>query len=58
LRSLRTLARRLAYFDELAAVIESLDDSFDDVRARFQEEHQLRVPGEVFNALLQKTERV
>jgi hypothetical protein len=54
----RLTKEQFAYFDELAALIESLDDSFDEVRARFQEDDQLRVPGEVFNALRQRTERV
>jgi hypothetical protein len=54
----RLTKAQFAYFDELAAVIESLDGSFDEVRARFQEEDQLRVPRKVFNALLQRTERV
>jgi hypothetical protein len=54
----RLTKEQFAYFDELAAVIASLDGSFNEVRARFQGDDQLRVPSEVFNALLQRTDRV
>lgn len=54
----RLTKEQFAYFDEIAALIEWLDGSFDELRKRFREDDQLRVPGEVFNALLQRPERV
>ena len=54
----RLTKEQFACFDELAALVESLDGSFDEVRERFQVDDQLRVPSEVFNALLQRPERV
>jgi hypothetical protein len=54
----RLTKEQFAYFDELAALVESLDGSFGKVRARFNGDDQLRVPGKVFNALLQRMEHV
>ena len=51
-------ARRLAVFDELAALTSDPDDTFVEVRRRYAEDHELRVPPTVFNALRQRDEAV
>jgi hypothetical protein len=51
-------ADRLAYFDELAALITDPDANFDALRRRYEIDASLRLPGNVFNALRQREEAV
>jgi hypothetical protein len=48
----------LAFFDELAALTRDPDDAFAEVRRRYKEEGELRVPLTVFNALNQRPEAI
>jgi hypothetical protein len=47
---------RLAFFDELAALTQDPDSSFDALRRRYQSDDHLRVPPKVFNALREQEE--
>jgi hypothetical protein len=47
---------RLAYFDELAALTHDPDAHFEELRQRFESEDGLRVPENVFNAVLGRME--
>jgi hypothetical protein len=49
-------AQQLAYFDDLARLTLNPDATFDRAQERFMRDHQLRVPSNVFNALLQREE--
>ena len=48
----------LACFDELAALTTNPDQSFETLRAMYDRDERIRVPGSVFNALLNRTEVV
>ena len=47
-----------AYFDELAALTRDPDNAFTDLRRRFENDANLRVPKRVFNALNQRHEAI
>ena len=49
---------QFAYFDQLAALTQSLDDTFDTLRTRYNNDEGLRVPQTVFNNLRQQSEGV
>ena len=49
---------QLAFFDKLARLSRDPDASFDELRKRYAEDNDLRVPGTVFNSLLNRAERV
>jgi hypothetical protein len=49
---------RLAFFDRLQALTEAPDGSFADLRAAYENDEGLRVPGTVFNAVLNRPETV
>jgi hypothetical protein len=47
---------QLAFFDELAALARDPDDSFDELRERYEADGRLQVPTTVFNAILGRAE--
>jgi Transglutaminase-like superfamily len=47
---------QLAFFDELAALVRDPDDSFDELRERYEADGRLQVPTTVFNAILGRAE--
>lgn len=47
---------QIEFFDRLAALTRSPDTSFVELRTRYQDDDQLRVPSTVFNAQLQRPE--
>jgi hypothetical protein len=49
---------QLAFFDELAALTQEPDDSFEERRRRYESDARLHVPPNVFNALLNRAEAV
>ena len=49
---------QLTFFDDVAALTRSPDSSFDALRSLYQKEERLRVPGKVFNAILNKEEGI
>jgi hypothetical protein len=46
--------KQLQFFDELAALTRVADTSFGELRSRYEDDDQLRVPGTVFNARLNR----
>jgi Transglutaminase-like superfamily len=51
-------AGQIAFFDRLAALASSPDSSFDELRALYEGDERVRVPATVFNAVLNRMERV
>ena len=51
-------ADQIMFFDELAALTRNPDESFEELRHRYKHDERLRVPGTVFNALLNQPERI
>ena len=49
---------QLAFFDILAALTRGPDASFDELRKFYESDERLRVPGTVFNALLNRQETI
>jgi hypothetical protein len=49
---------RLEPFDQLAALTNDPDPSGRELAARYADDHRLRVPGTVFNAVLNRPEPV
>ena len=49
---------RLAFFDELAALTQNPDTSFEELRRLYEHDDRLRVPETVFNALRNQAESV
>ena len=49
---------QLAFFDRLAALTATPDGSFDELRAMYDRHDELRVPPQIFNALLNRMETV
>jgi hypothetical protein len=49
---------RLAFYDRVAQLTRSPDPAFDELRGLYEADDRLRVPGTVFNALLQRPEPV
>ena len=49
---------QLAFFDRLAALTAQPDASFDELRKLYEGDTRLRVPGTVFNAVLNRPETV
>lgn len=49
---------QLAFFDELALLTRAPDESFEELTGRYCADERLRVPGAVFNSLLQRQEAV
>jgi Transglutaminase-like superfamily len=49
---------QLAFFDELAALTRDPNQSFDELRERYEADHRLRVPGTVFNAIRGRREAI
>jgi molybdopterin converting factor small subunit len=49
---------QLALFDRLAALTQKPDASFAEVRGLYEDDGRLRVPGTVFNSLLQRQEAI
>jgi hypothetical protein len=49
---------QLVFFDRVAALTRSPDASFDDLRAIYESDERVRVPGTVFNALLNRSETI
>lgn len=49
---------QLAFFDRLAALTATPDGSFDELRAMYDGHDELRVPPQVFNALLNRVETI
>lgn len=50
--------KTLAFFDRLAALTRSADDSFDEIRRIYESDERLRVPEIVFNPILNRPENV
>lgn len=48
---------QLSYFDRLADLTRAPDAAFDEIRAVYHGDERLRVPGTVFNAVLQRQEK-
>jgi hypothetical protein len=49
---------QLAFFDRIAALTREPDESFDESRKLFEGDERLKVPGEVFNSLLNRSEAI
>jgi hypothetical protein len=49
---------QLAFFDELAALTRDPDESFAELRARYEGDERLRAPAAVFNAALNRQETI
>ncbi len=49
---------RLAFSDRLAGWTRDPDVSFDELRAAYQTDESIRVPGTVFNAVLNRPDAV
>jgi hypothetical protein len=49
---------QLKFFDQLAALTRDPDSSFAELRALYERDDRLRVPGTVFNALLNRPETI
>src|SRR5262249_32059076 len=49
---------QLAFFDELAALTREPDASVEELRRRYESDDRLRVPAVVYNALLNRSERI
>ena len=49
---------RLAFFDRLAGLTRDPDASFDELRACYDAGEDIKVPGIVFNAVLNRPEAV
>ena len=49
---------QLEFFDKLAALTREPDASFEQLRALYQDDDRLRVPEVVFNAVLNRPERI
>jgi hypothetical protein len=50
--------RQLALFDELAELAREPDEAFDELRERYRSDERVKVPGTVFNAILERPETV
>jgi hypothetical protein len=46
------------FFDRLAGLTRSPDDNFEELTSMYQADDRLRVPGQVFNSMLQREEAV
>lgn len=49
---------QIAFFDKLASLTHDLDASFENLRKTYQDDERLRVPESVFNALLNRFEKI
>jgi transglutaminase superfamily protein len=49
---------QLVFFDQLAALTSDPDESFDDLRALYATDERVRMPGTVFNAILNRPEQI
>ena len=49
-------AGQLAFFDELALVTREPDASFDQLRETYRDDDRVRVPDQVYNSLLDRSE--
>ena len=48
----------IAFFDRLASLTREPDKSFESLRALYEQDERIKVPGAVFNSLLNRTEAV
>jgi Transglutaminase-like superfamily len=48
----------VALFDQLASLTREPDESFESLRALYEQDERVKVPGAVFNSLLNRTEAV